>query len=93
VKPPCSRRSSQPAASACQERGQVANATSIAIRRLPPTLPAQPCSCATAGEEAKGKLTAPRVPASATKARESATSIASGFSQKTLLPAASAARA
>ena len=67
----------------------------MAMRRGVPTAPSsiQRRSVATAGEEAKGKFTAPRAPASATNARASATSTASGFSQNTLLPAARAARA
>jgi hypothetical protein len=73
----------------------VTKPTSIATRRA---LPISPLSIQlrivdTAGEEAKGKLTAPRSPASATNARASATSTASGFSLNTLLPAANAARA
>ena len=53
-------------------------------------------SCATAGEEAMGKFTAPRAPlrsASATKARASSREIASGFSRNAALPAAKARRA
>jgi hypothetical protein len=57
---------------------------------FPPSI--QRRSVATPGEDANGKLTAPRSPASATKARASATSTASGFSPKKALPAASAAR-
>ena len=95
MKPPSARASSQRAASACQGRGQRAKATATVSRRGVPTAPAaiQRSSVATPGEEANGKFTAPVPPASATKARASARSTASGFSQKTLRPAARAARA
>ncbi|MFH6785824.1 hypothetical protein [Methylobacterium sp. MA0201] len=61
---------------------------------MPTAPPAIHCdSVATPSEEANGKFTAPRSPAPATKSRASARSTASGFSQNTLRPAASAARA
>ena len=95
MKPPSARPSSQPAASICQDRGQAAKATSIRNPVGRPTEPAsiQSRSVATPGDEAKGKLTAPRPPASATRARAAATSTANGFSQNTGRPAARAARA
>ena len=62
VKPPCIGLSSQPAASICQGRGHLAKPTSIAMRRGVPISPLsiQRRIVATAGDEAKGKFTAPR---------------------------------
>ena len=96
VKPPCAGRSSQPAASRCQGRGQLANPTSISSRNCRPTKPLSSHSfrVATAGDDASTKFTATRpTPTASTKSCPSATSTASGFSQNTALFAAIAASA